>query len=55
MCGETVYSSHMPKRTYQPKKRTKTREHGFRKRSRTSSGKKVLTRRRRKGRQRLAQ
>jgi large subunit ribosomal protein L34 len=45
----------MPKRTYQPKKKTRAREHGFRKRSKSSSGKRVLLSRRRKGRKRLAQ
>ncbi|MBI2416190.1 MAG: 50S ribosomal protein L34 [Candidatus Kerfeldbacteria bacterium] len=44
----------MPKRTYQPKKRSRAKEHGFRKRSRTATGRRVLRARRRKGRQRLS-
>ncbi len=44
----------MPKRTYQPKKRARAKEHGFRKRSRTSSGQKVLKARRHKGRKALS-
>ena len=33
-------------RTYQPKKRQRLKEHGFRKRMRSAAGKKVLRRRR---------
>lgn len=43
----------MPKRTYQPKKRHRAREHGFMKRMANRAGKAVLNRRRQKGRTRL--
>jgi large subunit ribosomal protein L34 len=40
--------------TYQPKKRHRAKEHGFRKRMKTSSGQDVLKRRRLKGRKKLS-
>jgi len=42
------------KRTYQPKKRQKSKVHGFRQRMKTSAGRNVLARRRRKGRKHIS-
>jgi len=44
----------MPKRTHQPKKRSRAREHGFLKRMASKAGRNVLKARRLKGRSKLS-
>ncbi|MCL2539267.1 MAG: 50S ribosomal protein L34 [Oscillospiraceae bacterium] len=44
----------MAKPTYNPKKRSRSREHGFMKRMRTRSGRKIISRRRAAKRSRLS-
>ncbi len=42
------------KRTYQPKKKQRSKEHGFRKRMKTRAGREILRARRKRGRKKLS-
>ena len=44
----------MPKRTFQPNRRRRSKKHGFRTRMKTQGGQKVISRRRAKGRKRVS-
>jgi large subunit ribosomal protein L34 len=48
-----MYTENMPQ-TYNPKKRKRAKAHGFLSRSKSKNGKKVILKRRRKGRKKIS-
>ncbi len=51
---EQEFFQAMPKRTFQPNRRARVKKHGFLTRMKTKSGAAVLSRRRAKGRHKIA-